>query len=457
MAIIEQLSQYLEAARSAPLPPEAVRKGKHHILDTFAAMISGARLAPGRLAIKYGRSQRGKREATVIGGNFLLPAATAALVNGILAHADETDDTHWRSRTHPGCAIIPAALSMAEKENQDGRTLIHAVVAGYDVGCRLTLALGVQHTGWHSTHSIGGTFGAAAAATVLAGLNARQTCWALSYAAQQASGVRSWVADADHVEKAFDFGGMPARNGVTAAVLVQCGFTGMADVFEGEKNFLAAYSPSPDPQRLVEGLGNRYEILETSIKRFPVGAPIQAAAEALDLLQRKHDLSSENVEKITVRLTRDGAETVNNRLMPDINVQYIMSVMILDGSLSFDAAHDYRRMKEKKIRQIMARVELVGDQAVQPAAPRPGVVEVITRSGENLRQEVTNSRGTPENPMGDPDVEAKAVDLMAPALGEARALELIDRIRGLESLASVRDITALLNRSKHSAVPLSNA
>jgi 2-methylcitrate dehydratase PrpD len=457
MPVIEQLSHYLEGIRSAPLPPEVVRKSKHHILDTLAAMISGARLAPGRLAIKYGRSQRGKREATVIGGNFLLPASTAALVNGILAHADETDDTHWRSRTHPGCAIIPAAFAMAEKENQDGRTLIHAVVAGYDAGCRLTLALGVQHTGWHSTHSIGGTFGAAAAASVLAGLNAEQIRWALSYAAQQASGVRSWVADADHVEKAFDFGGMPARNGVTAAVLVQCGFTGMGDVFEGEKNFLAAYSPSPDAQKLVESLGSRYEILETSIKRFPVGAPIQAAAEALDLLQKKHDLSSENVENITVRLTRDGAETVNNRLMPDINLQYIMAVMILDGRLGFDAAHDYRRLKEKKIRQMMTRVELVGDQPVQPAAPRPAVVEVTTRSGENLRQQITNSRGTAENPMTDQDVETKALDLIAPALGDARSRELIERIRGLESLTTVRDITALLSRPKRSAAPLSTA
>jgi 2-methylcitrate dehydratase PrpD len=457
MAVIEQLSQYLEAPRGAPLPPEVMGKARHHILDTLAAMISGARLRPGRLAIRYGRSQRGKREATVIGGNFLLPASTAALVNGILAHADETDDTHWRSRTHPGCAIIPAALALGEKENQDGRTFIHAVVAGYDVGCRLTLALGVQHTGWHSTHSIGGTFGAAAAASVLAGLNAQQIRWALSYAAQQASGVRSWVADADHVEKAFDFGGMPARNGVTAAVLVQCGFTGMADVFEGEKNFLGAYSPSPDAQKLVEGLGSRYEIVQTSIKRFPVGAPIQAAAEALDLLQKKHDLQPENVEKITVRLTRDGAETVNNRLMPDINLQYIMAVMILDGTLSFDAAHDYRRMKEKKIRQMMARVELVGDQVLQPAAPRPAVVEVTTRSGESIEERVTSSRGTPENPMSDQEVETKAVDLMAPVLGDDRSREVIDKIRALESLPTVREIAGLLSRPKRAEASLSTA
>jgi 2-methylcitrate dehydratase PrpD len=375
MKVVEQLSDYLQAAGNSDLPAEVVRKAKHHSLDTVAAMISGASLRPGRLAIRYGRSQRGRREASVMASDLMLPASTAALVNGILAHADETDDTHWRSRTHPGCAIVPAACAVAEKENTAGRTLINAVVAGYDVGCRLTLALGPQQTGLHSTHSIGGTFGAAAAASVLAGLNAQQMGWALSYAAQQASGVRSWVADGEHIEKAFDFGGMPARNGVTAAVLVQSGFSGMADVFEGEKNFLSAYSPSPDPQKLIDALGSRYEIMQTSIKRFPIGAPIQAAAEALAMIQEKQNLRPETVGKLRVRLTRDGAETVNNRLMPDINVQYIMAVMILDGSLSFDAAHNYRRVKGKKVREMMARIELVGDEALfQPSPPRPPVV-----------------------------------------------------------------------------------
>jgi 2-methylcitrate dehydratase PrpD len=447
MKVVHQLSEHLQAARSAELPAEVVRKAKQHILDTLAAMVSGATLRPGRLALKYGRSRRGRREATVIGSDLMLPANTAALVNGIFAHADETDDTHWRSRTHPGCAIIPAAFAAAEKEKTDGRSLIHAVVAGYDVGCRVTVALGPQQTGWHSTHSIGGTFGAAAAASILAGLNAQKICWALSYAAQQASGVRSWVADSEHIEKAFDFGGMPARNGVTAAVLVQCGFTGMADVFEGEKNFLAAYSPAPDSRKLVDGLGNRYEIMETSIKCFPIGAPIQAAAEALTIIQEKHHLRPESIEKLTVRLPRDGAETVNNRLMPDINLQYIMAVMILDGSLSFDAAHDYRRMKETKVREMMARVELLGDESLfQPSAPRPALVEVTTANGEGFQERITSSRGTPENPMSDEDVEKKAFDLMAPVLGDRRCHEVIDKLRRLESLPAFGDIAAMLKR-----------
>jgi len=447
MAVVEQLSQYLAGARTAELPPEVIRKAKHHILDTIAAMVSGSKLKPGRLAIKYVRTQRGKRESTVVGSLLMAPASLAALANGMLAHADETDDTHFESRTHPGCAIIPATLAMAEKENSDGKALLHSVVTGYDVSCRISRALGLGNLGFHSTYSLAGTFGAAAAASSLAGFNPREIRWALSYAAQQASGVLSWVRDSDHIEKAFDFGGMPARNGVTASVFVQSGFTGVHDVFEGEKNFLAAYSPSPNPSELVEGLGKRYEIMETSIKRFPVGAPIQAAADALLLIMDRHGIKAKDVKKVTARLPTDGAAVVNNRHMPDINLQHIMAVILLDGRLTFEAAHDFKRMKDKKTLEIKSRVELVPDEdLIKSPIPRQGIVEITTQSGETLREHVKSVRGTPQNPMSTEEVETKALDLLISVLGEQRSHDLISKIRDLESLNSVRDLTHLLKK-----------
>ncbi|MBI2209165.1 MAG: MmgE/PrpD family protein [Deltaproteobacteria bacterium] len=364
------------------------------------------------------------------------------------AHADETDDTHFASRTHPGCAIIPAALAMAEKENSSGKALLHSVAVGYDVSCRVSRALGLAHLGFHSTYSLCGTFGAAAAASSLAGLNARQVSWALSYAAQQASGVLSWVRDGDHIEKAFDFGGMPARNGVTAAVFVQSGFTGVDDALEGEKNFLSAYSSAPNPQELVSGLGSRYEILETSIKRFPIGAPIQAAADALLLILERSGVKPEEVEKVIARLPSDGAAVVNDRHMPDINLQHILAVILLDGGLTFAAAHDFKRMRDKKVLAMKSRVELVPDEELMRSPiPRQGIVEVVTQSGERLREHVTSVRGTPQNPMTTEDVEKKALELLLLVLDEQRSRQVIEKIRALESLPSVRDLTGLL-RSK---------
>ena len=131
-----------------------------------------------------------------------------------------------------------------------------------------------------AAHSIAGTFGAAAAAASVAGLNAKQMRWVLDYASQQASGIAAWQRDTEHIEKSLVFAGMPARNGVTAALLIQLGGTGVEDVFSGADNFLLANSPKADPTRLVDKLGERYEVMRTNIKKWTVGSPIQAPLDA---------------------------------------------------------------------------------------------------------------------------------------------------------------------------------
>ena len=175
----------------------------------------------------------------------------AALANGVLAHSDETDDSHAPSQSHPGCAIVPAALAAGEQFGIDGTHFLRAVALGYDVGTRVTMTLGgagSTRTRRHrSTHSIAGIFGAAAAAGCAASLNAQQMRWLLDYAAQQASGIAAWQRDTDHIEKAFVFAGMPARNGVTAALLVQAGWTGVDDIFSGADNFFQAFAPEGRP------------------------------------------------------------------------------------------------------------------------------------------------------------------------------------------------------------------
>src|SRR5438132_6105532 len=246
-------------------------------------MISGAAHGPGMIAIGYVETFGGVKEACVIGSNTITTAVNAALANGMLAHADETDDSHAPSLTHPGCGIVPAALAMAERERRNGAALLRAVALGYDVGCRLTQSLDAYQfrEDGHSTHSFGPMFGAAAAAGALADLRERQVRHLLSFTAQQASGISCWMRDGEHVEKAFDFGGMPARNGVAAATMVAHGFTGVGDVFSGERSFFVAYGLKPDPAVLARRLGANYEIMNTNIKRWSVGSPVQAPLDSL--------------------------------------------------------------------------------------------------------------------------------------------------------------------------------
>ena len=211
--VMKTLATYIAQAAKKPLPKNVAERTKHHLLDTLAAMVSGSRLPPGRAAISYIKTLGGTKQSVVIGSKFVTTAEHAALANGMLAHADETDDSHAPSLTHPGCGVVPAALAMAERERANGTQLLRAVALGYDVGSRLSLSLHAHdfREAGHSTHTFGPMFGAAAAAGSLAKLNYDQCRWLLSYTVQQASGVSCWMRDEEHIEKAFDFGGMPAR------------------------------------------------------------------------------------------------------------------------------------------------------------------------------------------------------------------------------------------------------
>jgi len=188
--LMTTLSAYMSEAGARALPAAVVEKTKHMILDTLAAAISGAQLPPGRFAIQFARTYGGEKIATVAASTVVCGPIEAALANGMLAHADETDDTHPPSQSHPGCSVVPAALAVGEKRDIDGQRFMRAVALGYDIGPRVTATLGkLQYmaASHHSTHGLAGTFGSAAAAGCAAGLDSRQMRWLLSYTAQLAS------------------------------------------------------------------------------------------------------------------------------------------------------------------------------------------------------------------------------------------------------------------------------
>jgi 2-methylcitrate dehydratase PrpD len=202
------LSDYMAATKGRAVPAEVAEHAKHHILDTLASMISGSELPPGQAALRYIRAYSSKGTTTIAGTTLTAAPVDAALANGVMAHADETDDSNNAGRWHPGCAVVPAALAVGEELGVDGSGFLRAVTLGYDVGTRVVLSMfgegaKLSYGSSLATHSIAGTFGAAAAATCVAGLDAQQMRWALDYTAQQSSGIRAWQRDTDHIEKAF--------------------------------------------------------------------------------------------------------------------------------------------------------------------------------------------------------------------------------------------------------------
>jgi 2-methylcitrate dehydratase PrpD len=445
--ITARLAQYMASARERDLPPEVAQAAKHRILDTLAAMVSGSHLKPGEMAIRYARSQGGVAQATVLTTDIQTSAVNAALVNGMFAHADETDDFHPSTKAHPGSHVVPAALAMAERERSSGTELLRAVTLGYDLSCRFLLALNadlVRKT-HRSAEGTSSTLGAVGAAASLAKLDEEKMRYALSYAAQQVSGIWSWVRDAEHVEKAFDFSGMGARNGVTAAIMAQMGFSGVRDVFDGEHNALQALSTQPKPEEMVADLGSRYFVTETAIKPYSVGYPIQAPLDAFLKLRREHGLSADNVKSIVVRLPEDGARVVNDRAMPDVNCQHIIAVALLKGRVSFEDSHSYEQMANPQIRAAKERVQLIADPALMdPAAPRSGRVEVTLKDGRAVSHFTRHAPGTKENPLDTQSVNDKARLLIEPVLGGSKTEELLRRVNAAEKITDVRELRPFL-------------
>ena len=445
--LMRKVAAYVAGAAERPLPAKVQEKTKHHLLDTIAAIISGSRLYPGKQALKYAAAQGGRPEALVLGSRMVTSAVNAALANGMCAHADETDDSHARSLTHPGCGVVPAALAIAERGRRGGTELLRAVALGYDICARLSMSLGDYEfrDAGHSTHTFGPTFGAAAAAGALAGFDARQVRHLLSYTAQQVSGIACWMRDAEHVEKAFDFGGMPARNGVAAATMVAAGFSAVEDVFSGERNFYVAYGALGDSARLVEALGRRYEIMNTNIKRWSVGSPIQAPLDSLLDLIRTHAIKASDVETVEVRVSTTGANTTDNRHIPDINMQHMVACMLIDSIVTFESSHDEARMRDPHVAALRKKVTLIGDPELQKLLPsRQGIVTIALKDGRTLRHHTQAVRGTAQNPMTRAEVDEKCFHLLAPVLGKSRARKLVDRVWDLEKVKDVRTLRPLL-------------
>ena len=447
-AAMDQLSGYMSEAHGRALPSEVAEKAKQHVLDTLAAMISGAQLPPGQVALKFARAQGGGTVATVVASNLACGPLEAAMVNGMLAHSDETDDSHAPSHCHPGSGIVPAALATGEQFGITGTHFLRAVTLGWDVGTRVTMTLGGvawENETHRSTHSIANTFGASAAAGCAARLNAQQTRWLLDYAAQQASGTLAWQRDSEHIEKSLVFAGFPARNGVSAALLIQLGATGVGDIFSGADNFLLAQSSKGGPEGLIDKLGERYEIVRTNIKKWSVGSPIQAVLDAIEILQKRHPFEASQVSTVVVHLGTSAAKTVNNREIPDINVQHLAAVMLLDKTVSFRAAHDLERVHDPAVLRERAKVQLVPDAEMERNLPRRDtLVEITLNDGTRLSERVTAVRGTAQNPMTREEVVAKARDLITPVLGPAACTSLIERVLAIENVKDIRELRPLL-------------
>ena len=442
-----RISGHAAGTRSRELPLEVTALAKLHILDTIAAIVSGSALEPARVAQRYAQSVGGAPEASILGTSIRAPLVEAALANGMAAHADETDDSHEHSQTHPGCGVVPSAIVCAEHQRSHGQDFLRAVVLGYEMTIRFAEAIGRGMSFKHSSLSsfaYGALFGGGYAAGSVLEFDENTFRILLNYLAQEASGLTTWRLDERHTLKSYVFAGMPAGNAVKAAMLVRSGFTGGGDVLDmSNRNMLHAISTDPRPEVLVDGLGQQYRIMETDIKKYPVGYPIAAPLAALERLIGEHTIDPHRVQEIRVYYHEDWYKVIGDQSrMPDVNLRYCLAVTLLDGELSFAAAHDAARMTSPQLVALGSRVKMLG--------PNPGqdrfaaTVELVVDDRVLRADQDGNVLGRASNPMSRVEVQAKALALMDPVIGAARASRSIDMIDNLDRASDMRELVAQL-------------
>jgi 2-methylcitrate dehydratase PrpD len=302
------LAKYVVNLRYEDLKDEVIDKTKMHFLDAVGNILGAREMPWSRMIIEIVEQIKGEPQATVIGEEGRYPSMMAALANGTMAHGIDADDSGARpSWAHPGSCIIPAAYAAAESEKVSGKELITALVAGYEVNCRIDSSMypGLRDRGFHATGVVG-TIGAATAAGKIFGLNEEQMVNAFGLAGIQAAGLDEWLTTGDMSKRLH--AGKAAMNGVFAVLLAKKGYTGPSTVFEGKYGLLATHADNYDLPRLTEKLGIEYKILECKFKPYAccheLCPPISLALQA----QKEHVIKPEDIEKIRIGLNHVTAE-----------------------------------------------------------------------------------------------------------------------------------------------------
>lgn len=446
------LGEYIANSQSAPIPEEIRELGRRHILDSLAAAVACRDLEPAALARKFVAAQGGSGNAPVLATNERRPLLDAIFASGMTVHAAEINDFCPSAFTQPSASIIPVTLCLGDVRNISGEALLRAMITGYEITCRMPKALGIANlrNGVLANHGVGPLFGSAAAAASLLRLPKEKMPHMFSYCVQQASGSWQWLRDIEHVEKAFVFGGMPARRGAECALMVEGGFTGIGDPFQGDPGWLnsslfTGANSDFNPEYMIEKLGERFELPLVGYKRYPVGGPTQPVIELM--LGFTKDLPRERVRQVRIEMPgRTGAFA--SAEMPALNLPYLCSIILADGKLDFVAAQSRQRfLNDAKIRAFMSNVAVIHDPK-QEAMPRVESARVILTLDDGSKHErfLDHVKGFPAHPFDRKDVEEKALELVTPHLGVRRSRELVDTVWRIEKLTSVRQLVKLIAR-----------
>lgn len=454
MGTTAQLSAFAANITLERLPPEVPARARLLLLDLIGNIIRARHDAES--TDSFLRATRalglGNGSASVFGDAARYSPAGAAFLNGALAHSLDFDDTHAPGSLHPGAPVIPAALAAGEMAGASGATVLAAIIAGYDVTCRIALALPAgEHydRGFHPTATCG-AFGAAAAAGRVFGLDAEAIAAALGTVLSQSAGSLQFLANGAWTKR-FQVG-WAAANGLVAATLVREGFKGAAEALEGRHGFLRAYAPNPKPERAVENLGSAFELMATAVKPYPSCRYGHAGIDAALALRAEHGLRPGEIESVALGLPKAGmmligepaAKKADPRNVVDgqFSGPFVIATALATGRMAWDS---YGKLSDPTIRALLPKISCEIDPEIEAEFPANMSGKVTIRArGETFVRKVSVPKGEPSNFLTEGEFRAKFASLVESLLGSEQTARLADAIQGIQSM---RDISALARLS----------
>jgi 2-methylcitrate dehydratase PrpD len=445
MTAIETFAAYGASLRQEPLTHELAHHAKRATIDWFASLLPGAVEAPATLMERALHSDLDRGDARLALGRSAT-ARTAALINGTAAHTVEVDDIYKQAIYHPGAPTIAAALAAAQSRACSGPHFLQAVVAGYEISTRIGAALGRTHYRyWHNTGTVG-TFGAAAAAGVLYGLDKSQYAHALATCATFAAGLQQ-AFRMDSMSKPLH-AGRAAEAGLLAAQMAREGVTGSLDVLDGDAGLGRAMSDGPDWIQATQTLGRDFHIGQITIKNHACCGHTFAAIDGALELQQGLGVAAKDIERVRIATYAPALEVAGNRdpktaAEARFSLPYVVSTALVHGSVRL-AAFEPARLNDAATRGLMERIELVVDAQLDASFPVQRAARLWMRTRDSREAEFLQParKGDPELPLSDANLDDKFLELVVPVTGEGKARELLRRLWALERESDLRELTA---------------
>lgn len=447
--VTTRLAEHAANLRYEDLPDEVVEKAEQLVLDLLGIALRASADADSTPAIRDAvLAIAAPGEATAIGTGRTLAPAHAALLNGSLAHSLDFDDTHRDGSVHPGAAVVPLVLALAEQHGIGGRRAIAAIVAGYDVTCRLARALDPQshyRRGFHPTGTAG-VFGATAAGANVLGLAPTELAAAFGVNGSQSSASMQFLDNGSWNKRIHP--GMAAHNAAFALELASRGFVGSTRPLEGQAGLLHGYSDDAHPERLAAELGERFEILQTAVKPYPACRYAHAPLDMLIDLAQANDVDPAEVESVTVGVSDAGRDIIGVPLERkrdpqslvdgQFSMPFLAAVALLRRRLAWG---DYELIGDRATADLARRVDVVTDDEANAVFPGRWLasVEVVTSRG-TFADRRWRTRGEPESPLSWDELEQKFNELAEGVIGCEERGALVAAVRGLSGLD---DLSAL--------------